>query len=152
MTTILAAQPQGRPEGSGRALSSEQEEKLRRLVVDTTSSDPDIASATWTRQAVAELMANRFGIELTVQGVRQYLRRWGLTPQKPAMAAGLTDHIWSLREVLMYRVPRGRRVRWLKDFARLRRGKSNMNSASKVLCCVNRGGDNPIEDRLNRCK
>jgi IS1 family transposase len=26
-------------------------------------------------------------------------------PQTPAMAAGLTDHVWSLREVLWYRVP-----------------------------------------------
>jgi len=26
-------------------------------------------------------------------------------PRTPAMAAGLTDHVWSLREVLMYRVP-----------------------------------------------
>jgi len=26
-------------------------------------------------------------------------------PWTPAMAAGLTDHIWSLREVLRYRVP-----------------------------------------------
>ena len=26
-------------------------------------------------------------------------------PQTPAMAAGLTDRVWSLREVLMYRVP-----------------------------------------------
>jgi hypothetical protein len=26
-------------------------------------------------------------------------------PQTPAMAAGLTDHVWTLREVMMYRVP-----------------------------------------------
>jgi hypothetical protein len=26
-------------------------------------------------------------------------------PRTPAMAAGLTDHVWSLREVLCYRVP-----------------------------------------------
>jgi hypothetical protein len=26
-------------------------------------------------------------------------------PCTPAMAAGLTDHVWSLREVLRYRVP-----------------------------------------------
>jgi hypothetical protein len=26
-------------------------------------------------------------------------------PSTPAMAAGLTDHVWSLREVLLYRVP-----------------------------------------------
>jgi hypothetical protein len=30
-------------------------------------------------------------------------KRWGL--QTPAMAAGLTDHVWSLREVLRFRVP-----------------------------------------------
>ena len=26
-------------------------------------------------------------------------------PQTPAMAAGLTDQVWTLREVLLYRVP-----------------------------------------------
>ena len=31
------------------------------------------------------------------------IKRW--QPRTPAMAAGLTDHVWSLREVLMYRVP-----------------------------------------------
>lgn len=31
------------------------------------------------------------------------IKRWQL--RTPAMAAGLTDHVWSLREVLLYRVP-----------------------------------------------
>jgi len=26
-------------------------------------------------------------------------------PRTPAMAAGLTDHVWTLREVLLFRVP-----------------------------------------------
>ena len=30
-------------------------------------------------------------------------RQWRLCT--PAMAAGLTDHVWTLREVLLYRVP-----------------------------------------------
>jgi IS1 family transposase len=30
-------------------------------------------------------------------------RQW--RPQTPAMAAGLTDHVWTLREVLLFRVP-----------------------------------------------
>jgi IS1 family transposase len=30
-------------------------------------------------------------------------RQW--QPRTPAMAAGLTDHVWTLREVLLYRVP-----------------------------------------------
>src|SRR5262249_33242656 len=31
------------------------------------------------------------------------IKRW--QPRTPALAAGLTDRIWSLREVLRYRVP-----------------------------------------------
>jgi hypothetical protein len=30
-------------------------------------------------------------------------KRW--RPWTPAMAAGLTDHVWTLREVLLFRVP-----------------------------------------------
>jgi IS1 family transposase len=33
------------------------------------------------------------------------IKRW--QPRTPAMAAGLTDHVWSLREVLLSRVPPG---------------------------------------------
>jgi transposase len=87
----LAVQPQGRPEGSGRVLSSEQEEEIRHLVVDSIPSDHDIPSATWTRQAVAELIAKRVGVDLTLQGVGKYLRRWGLTPQQPARQAREQD-------------------------------------------------------------
>jgi hypothetical protein len=31
------------------------------------------------------------------------VKQW--QPRTPAMAAGLTDHVWSLREVLLFRVP-----------------------------------------------
>jgi len=30
-------------------------------------------------------------------------KRW--RPRTPAMAAGLTDHVWTLHEVLMFRLP-----------------------------------------------
>jgi len=87
----LAVQPQGRPQGAGRALSPDQEHEIRTLVVDSTPHQQQIASATWTRPAVAELIASRLGMELTLQGVGKYLRRWGLTPQKPARQAREQD-------------------------------------------------------------
>jgi hypothetical protein len=34
---------------------------------------------------------------------RESGKRW--QPRTPAMAAGLTDRVWSVREILMYRVP-----------------------------------------------
>src|SRR6266571_5004675 len=46
------------------------------------------------RQACAEPMAT---------AARGSAKRW--RPCTPAMAAGLTDHVWSLKEVLLYRVP-----------------------------------------------
>ncbi len=48
-------------------------------------------------------------------------RRWG--ERTPAQAAGLTDHRWSLHELLTFQVPpppvkrRGRRPRWLRELA-----------------------------------
>lgn len=87
----LEVKPQGRPQGAGRALSPDQEHEIRTLVVDSTPTEQQIASATWTRQAVAELIASRLGLELTLQGVGKYLRRWGLTPQKPARQAREQD-------------------------------------------------------------
>jgi hypothetical protein len=60
-------------------------------VVDSLPCDHDIASTTWTRQAVAELIAKRTGVDLTLLGVGHYRRRWGLTPQKPARQAREQD-------------------------------------------------------------
>jgi len=43
--------------------------------------------ALWTRQAVSELVAYRFGVRLTVRNTGKYLKRWGFTPQKPLKKA-----------------------------------------------------------------
>jgi hypothetical protein len=88
----------------GRALNPDQEQEIRALVVDSTPPQKLIASGTWTRQAVAELIASRFGIKLTLQGVGKYLRRWGLTPQKPSRQAREPDHE-EVREFVEHRLP-----------------------------------------------
>jgi transposase len=100
----LAVQPQGRPPGAGRALSPEQEDEIRTLVVDSTPQQQQIASATWTRHAVAELIASRLGLELTLQGVGKYLRRWRLTPQQPARQAREQDPE-AVREFVEQKLP-----------------------------------------------
>jgi hypothetical protein len=50
-----------------------------------------IASALWTRQAVRDLIHQQFGIRLPIRTVGEYLRRWGLTPQKPVRKAYRQD-------------------------------------------------------------
>ncbi len=77
----------GRPSGVGRTLSTEQEREVQRLIRDRTPDQLKMVYALWTRQAVAELVRDRFGIELPVRTMGLYLSRWGFTPQKPMKRA-----------------------------------------------------------------
>jgi transposase len=47
----------------------------------------------WTRQIVAELIADKFGIELSLASVGKLLASLGLTPQKPLMRAYERDPV-----------------------------------------------------------
>jgi hypothetical protein len=43
--------------------------------------------ALWTRKAVMELIKQETGIDIPVRTVGDYLKRWGMTPQKPVKKA-----------------------------------------------------------------
>ena len=75
--------PGGRQVGDKRMLSAEQEANVRKLIADKTPDQLKMVYALWTRQAVAELIRDRFGIDLPVRTMGLYLSRWGFTPQKP---------------------------------------------------------------------
>ena len=77
----------GRPVGSGRTLSVEQEREVQRLIRDRTPDQLKMVYALWTRQAVAELIRDLYGIKLAVRTMGLYLGRWGFTPQKPMKKA-----------------------------------------------------------------
>ena len=53
-------------------------------------------------------------------------KRW--RPCTPAMAAGLTDHVWSLKEVLLYRVPPWPQVVYLQSAANSLPPKTGYNA------------------------
>lgn len=77
----------GRPTGSGRRLSVEQEAAIRRGITDRCPDQLKLPFALWTRQAVREYVAGQFGIDLPIRTVGWYLKRWGFTPQKPVRRA-----------------------------------------------------------------
>jgi transposase len=81
----------GRPIGSGRWLTSEQEQSLQQTIEAKNPQELGIASALWTRQAVRELIQQRYGLRLPIRTVGEYLRRWGFTPQKPVRKAYKQD-------------------------------------------------------------
>lgn len=79
--------PGGRQVGDKRLLSAEQEANVRKLIADKTPDQLKMVYALWTRQAVAELIRDLFGIDLPVRTMGLYLSRWGFTPQKPMRKA-----------------------------------------------------------------
>src|SRR3954447_18703433 len=81
----------GRPIGSGRLLTREQEQSLQGAIETRSPQELGISSALWTRQAVQELIKQQIGIRLPIRTVGEYLRRWGFTPQKPVRKAYKQD-------------------------------------------------------------
>jgi transposase len=73
----------GRPPGSGRLLSEEQEDRIIELLDTKVPQDLGIASALWTRAAVRDLFEQVTGKRVPIRTVGEYLNRWGYTPQRP---------------------------------------------------------------------
>lgn len=87
----LEVRPHGRPEGAGRILTPAEETILQAIIQDASPGLYGIPIPTWTRRAVQALIAKRYGIDLSEQGVGNYLHRWNMTPQKPSRHARKQD-------------------------------------------------------------
>lgn len=83
----LKLKVRGRREGSGRRLEPDQEREIQKLLLDKTPDQLKMPYALWTRESVRELVKEKLGIMLPIRTVGHYLKRWGLTPQKPVKRA-----------------------------------------------------------------
>lgn len=57
------------------------------LIRDRCPDQLKLPYALWTRQAVCDLLAERFGLHVSVWTAGRYLKKWGFTPQKPLRRA-----------------------------------------------------------------
>lgn len=73
--------------GRNRTLSELEEQEIKRWVIGGDPRQHGFDFGLWTRQIVADLILDRFGVELSPSGVGKILRRLGLTPQKPLRRA-----------------------------------------------------------------
>jgi len=83
----LKAKAPGRPKGSGRRLTAQQEKEIRQRIVDRHPEQLKLDFALWTREAVRLLIGRECGQNLPIRTVGEYLKRWGFTPQKPVRRA-----------------------------------------------------------------
>ncbi len=81
----LAAKRRGRP--TGGSLKPWQAKKVSETIQDRLPDQLKLPFYLWTREAVAQLIAKKFDIELSVWTVGRYLAQWGFTPQKPVRRA-----------------------------------------------------------------
>ncbi len=83
----LKVKANGRPKGSGRKLYPHEEAEIQRCLIDKCPDQLKLPFALWTRQAVEQLIEQKFSVSMTLQGVGKYLKSWGFTPQKPIRRA-----------------------------------------------------------------
>lgn len=83
----LEQQPRGNKLGEGRTLIPTQEVLVQQQMREHFPEELGIDSALWTRQAVRTLIAQVSGVQMPIRTVGEYLKRWGMTPQKPLKRA-----------------------------------------------------------------
>lgn len=99
----LKGRPRGRP--PSLRLAPHQAATTVRIITSRCPDQLRLPFALWTREAVQKLLADRFGVSVSVWTVGRYLKRWGLTPQKPLRRAYEQDPK-AVREWLETEYPR----------------------------------------------
>lgn len=82
----LKLKRRGRRAGEGR-LNLVQAKRIRQLIIDSLPDQLKLPFYLWTRAAVVSLIEREYGIEVSLTSVGRYLRRWGMSPQKPVRRA-----------------------------------------------------------------
>lgn len=82
----LKPKRRGRPQGQGR-LTTKQAAHIRRSVIGKMPDQLRLPFYLWTRVAVVQLIAQTYGVRLSLTSVGRYLKAWGLSAQKPVRRA-----------------------------------------------------------------
>jgi transposase len=83
LKALLSRKGTGRP----RSLTAAQEQRVFRWINGKDPRQYGFDFGLWTRQIVARLIEDKFGVELSLASVGALLARLGLTPQKPLQRA-----------------------------------------------------------------
>lgn len=81
----LKAKKRGRRHSS--RLAPHEAATTVRLLMKKCPDQLGLPCALWTRESVGQLLEQRYGVSVSVWTVGRYLKRWGLTPQKPLRRA-----------------------------------------------------------------
>jgi len=83
----LKKRKRGITRGTKRKLSAEQELEVQQTLIDKTPDQLKMKFALWTREAVRELIEQRYGVNYAMQSISVLLKRWVFTHQRPIKKA-----------------------------------------------------------------
>ena len=83
--------PRGRKYGEKRSLTPQQEKEIQSIIIDKYPDQVKIVSCLWTRSAIQALIKRKFGIIIPIRSISNYLKRWGMTCQRPTKRAYSQD-------------------------------------------------------------
>lgn len=68
-------------------MAERQIKELSRMIIDQTPWQLKLAFALWTAKAVRQLIKEKYGMDIPMRTVREYLKRMGMSPQRPKKTA-----------------------------------------------------------------
>ena len=92
-TACLKEKKRGRKFGEKRQLTPVQEKEIRRILIDKSPDQMKLSFMLWTRAAVCQLVEEKYGITITLRNMSEYLKRWGMTCQRPARKAYFQNNV-----------------------------------------------------------
>ena len=74
----------GRKVGEGRRLPQAQSEEIKISIEAHTPDEFGLRYSLWSREAIQELIKQKFGFAMPLTTITEYLNRWAMTCQRPA--------------------------------------------------------------------
>lgn len=87
---LFVWQRRGRRKGEQRSISPAQELSLLSMLLNEPAK-MKFRSGLWTRQLFQRSIKRRVNIDVPIRTVSEYLKRWGLIPQKPIGITSVTN-------------------------------------------------------------
>lgn len=92
-TACLKEKKRGRKLGEKRQLTSAQEKEIYHILIDKSPDQMKLSFMLWTRAAVCQLVQEKYGVTITQRNMSEYLKRWGMTCQRPTKKAYFQDNV-----------------------------------------------------------
>jgi transposase len=75
----------GRPEGSGTKLTAKQQTEIQKMIREKNPNQLKRKGFLWNLKNIADLIKEKFSVIIPKTTMSYYLKKWGCTPQRPAI-------------------------------------------------------------------